>query len=479
MKRSIQKPPAAGAHLSLVSHLMGRVSCAVLRIEPWEELRRMAQENASQTADLNDGSMPLTGRAAVFVGLRYLLKKRLSYLAIAGVAVSVGTLIVVLSVMSGFENQLRSVIRGWLSDVNILPRTAKLSSFKNWREVRQTVLKVPHVKAAAPYIMGAGLIRFSNTEQMFHVYFRGVDPDLEPQVTDLGASFMRAGRVEDLNRTYSDANHAEYAPCFIGTVMARQTHYDLVPPGEGHVVLVTASAALERRLRKFAVAGIFETGRYDYDSAFVILPLDAASEFIASEGGVTGLNLKLDDYANAPQVVAELQKTLGSGYFIQTWEEQEGNFLEAVAMERFLIGLIISFVGILAGFCIFAILTMMVYEKRRDIGILKAVGYTRSAIAAVFLSDGGAIGFIGAAIGVAGGLLFCWKINEIADIVKKLTGWTPFPQNIYYFKKIPTDTSVAAPLIIAAAAIACSLLFSLLPAVKAARLDAAETLRFE
>jgi len=423
--------------------------------------------------------MPRLARSPLFVGLRYLLKKKLSYLAIVGVAVSVGTLIVVMSVMTGFEKHLRSVIRGWLSDINIQPYSAKLHAFKDWEATRDELLEIEHVAAVSPYIMGVGLARFSVTEHMSHVFFRGIDPKLEAEVSGLGDEFMKSGDLSALDGWYMDANDARIDGCLIGAVMASQTRYDEVSPGQGEIVLITATGDLRRRIRKFAVAGIYETGRYDYDSQYVLLPLEGAMKFVDSDGGVSGLSVRLDDYSNAPEVMANIKSKLGNGYIAKTWEEQEWTFLEAVAMERFLIVLILSIVGLLAGFCIFAILTMMVYEKRRDIGILKAIGYTRSSIALVFLSDGAAIGFLGAVIGLGVGLLFCWKINAVAGVIERLTGWTPFPQNVYYFKEIPADPGVWAPIITAGAAILCSLVFSVLPALKASRLDPVETLRFE
>lgn len=482
-----------------------------------------------------NGAMPLVSHSPLFLGLRYLFRKRLSYLAMIAVAVSVGTLIVVMSVMTGFEKQLRSVVRGYLSDMTIQPEAGTLHGLDEWRGVRKRILEMPHVDAAAPYIQAPGLVRVPRYDHMAHVMFRGMDPELEPEVTMFGSEFVQHGTLQDLNRTYIDENGAELNACLVGNEMAKQwsTYYQLyVRLGEeledprrseilkmmsevrkasrlsdarqkiqavvdelstthlglarlvaanadralrDEIVLITATEDLRRRLKKYVVAGVFQTGRYDYDSGVVLLSLQSAMDFVKSEGAVTGLNLKLDDFHNAPEVKRELS----AEYIARTWEDQQRNFLEAVEMERTLMGLILSFVGLLAGFCIFAILIMTVYEKRRDIGILKSVGYPPAYIAMVFLVDGGAVGLLGAVAGAAGGLLFAGNINPIAGFVENVTGWTPFPQDVYYFTEIPADTGLLMPVVISAGAILCSLAFSVLPAIKAARMDPVETLRFE
>ncbi|MFW6457515.1 MAG: FtsX-like permease family protein [Planctomycetota bacterium] len=480
-------------------------------------------------------SMPLVSHSPFFLGFRYLLRKKLSYLAMIAVAVSVGTLIIVMSVMSGFERELRSVVRGYLSDITIKPVSGGLHSFKNWEEERERVLDLEHVVAAAPQVKAPALLRVPRQDDMSQVIFRGMDPELESGVTDFGDDFVQNGSLDALNRTYIDDNEAELGACLVGSEMARQwsPHHqlylrlseELTGPEKDRVlelfnsvrevptlsesrqkmqeviaelsdirpdlarlvalnaeralrdeiVLVTATGHLRRRLRKFVVAGVFNTGRYDYDHGVVLLSLDSATRFIKSDGAVTALNVKLDDYDHAPDV----KKQLPAEFKAQTWEDQQRNFLEAVHMERTLMGLILSFVGLLAGFTIFAILIMTVYEKRRDIGILKSVGYTPQYIATIFLVDGGAVGLIGAILGATGGLLFAAHINSIADFIEEMTGWTPFPQDVYYFTEIPADTGLLMPVVIAAGALTCSLIFSVLPAIKAARMDAVDTLRFE
>jgi hypothetical protein len=169
----------------------------------------------------------------------------------------------------------------------------------------------------------------------------------------------------------------------------------------------------------------------------------------------------------------------GPAFQVKTWQDQNSVFLEAVGMERFLMALIVSLILVVAEFLIFTIVTTIVAERRRDIGILKAVGFTRTQICKVFLTVGMAVGTIGAALGVGGGLLFVANINGIREVLKKLLGFDPFPADVYYFSEIPTRTTPSVVILTAAGAILCALLFSLLPALRAARMDPVQTLQFE
>jgi len=591
----------------------------------------MPQNSSESLTEAQGRPMSPLGLAFSYVGLRYLARKRLSYLAMLGVGLSVGTLIVVMSVMSGFEQQLRKVVRGYHSDVTVRAMGSGLYglSEEDQKLVSRIAFETEGVRAVAPFIQGPGLMRFTDSKYVDQVFFRGIDPALEWDVSEFGREFLTnavtsadpqqsaATETPCLDRVYTDENGAQVPFCMIGSVMASHSPFEAIknlyfqlapevravaileglkstgPPsqmlreidraiailsapsaepdparnrrilealhglerayrdagqasgplqecisliedglpemekqrieerlrdirlakdaeearrilgemavaesarygGAANILLThsddllhyelalfTMSEGLQRRLGKFRVADTFQTRRYDYDANVVLIPLDAAEKLVDSKGGVSGVNIRLDDYGKAPEVVKMLRGKLGPLFLVQTWEEQERNFLEAVHMEIFLMAVILSVVGVLAGFCIFAILSMTVYEKRRDIGILKAVGFTPGAIAMVFLFDGGTIGVCGAAFGALVGRLFVAYINEVAAFVKGLTGWTPFPQDVYYFTEIPRNMAWSIPAVMAVAAVLCSLAFSVIPALKAARMDPVETLRFE
>jgi len=294
------------------------------------------QNNAAPPQPAN--AMPLLGGSVFFIGLRYLLAKKLSYLAMAGVMISVATLIVVMSVMTGFSEKLRKVIRGYLSDVTVESKTAKLYSMDNWQEVAKKVTAVEHVTHAAPFIEGYALMRFVGSGHMDHIVFRGIVPELEKEVTAINTYLIKGTRPEHLEMTLPDPDPesppgAQVQCCFVGNAMAEFAKLPF-PDYTAQIVLVTVTPDLRRpRIRKYLINGVFKTGRYDYDRSVVILSLENAMELVDSRGGVSGLSLRLDNYRNATEVIKTLQDKLGPDYILTTWEQKQQNFLEAVAME--------------------------------------------------------------------------------------------------------------------------------------------------
>ncbi len=415
----------------------------------------------------------------LFISLRYLRRKKITFFAVAGVAVGVMTLIVVLSVMNGFDKELRTKIRGTLAHIIVLKRG--VYGLDNYEEVINRIETFEHVVSCSPYIEGPALLNVRGAKEF--AYFKGIDPIAEAKVSDFENYIKSFGNEpKDLLIVHGEKR---IPSAFGGVELLRISTGDpetnpesFIKNGE-KIVLVTIKGWDKINVKPFIIVGKSKSGMYDVDKNYIYIPLKVAQELVGTKDSVTAISVKLDDYKNAPLVRDRLQKDLGLGYYVQTWEDARGTFLKAVALEKRVMAFILFFIIIVAGFNILAILTMIVYEKTKDIGILKALGATTNSIRVIFLLNGLLIGLFGSAIGTGLGLAFINRINWIERIVYNYSGWRPFPPEVYYFNEIPTVVDFKSITIIVSITIACSLLFSIYPSLKAARLDPIQTLRYE
>lgn len=391
------------------------------------------------------------------------------------------TLIVVLSVMNGFDQELRSRIRGTLAHIIVLK--GGMYGLEDYKHVIEKIKKFDHVVACAPYIEGPALIKLRNRKEF--VYFKGIDPQAESRVGDFQSYIIPFGnQPEDLLKTHGEKNTAS---TFGGSELLRigpgepeKDTRSFIQDGE-QVILVTLKEWDKISVKAFIIAGKFKSGMYDFDKNYVYIPLTVAQELAGAKekDAVTGISVKLDDYRHANQVRDELQAVLGIEYYVQTWEDARKTFLTAVMMERRVMAFILFFIIVVAGFNILAILTMIVLEKSKDIGILKALGATTQGIMSIFLLNGFLIGSTGACVGVAAGLSIVLRINWLENVLYNTTGWRPFPPEVYYFNQIPTIVDPISIVFTAVIAIVSSVIFSIYPALRAAQLDPVVTLRYE
>jgi lipoprotein-releasing system permease protein len=403
----------------------------------------------------------------LFVSLRYLAAKRkqtfislITLISIAGVAVGVMALIVVLAVMSGFEEDLKGKILGVTSDV-VVTATGPLS---NWPLVAAEARKVSGVEAVSPFVLTQALL--SSSGSATGVAVRGIEPALARKVISLGLN-MKEGRLDDLKR-----GPAKEPGIILGRVLARN-----VGAFVGDTVTLISPfgqmTPLGRvpRARQFRVVGVFESGMFDFDSALAYLSLQSAQSFLGLGDQVTGLELKVSDIYQADRIARSVQQRLGFPFFAQDWMSMNRTFFNALKLEKAVMFIILTLIVLVAAFNIVSTLIMIVMEKNKDIGILMAMGATRRSIMKIFVLDGLIIGVVGTLTGLVGGLGACALLSRY-QFVK-------LPPDIYHLSRLPVLVEPLDVALICTAAVVISLAATLYPAWQASHLDPAEAIRYE
>ena len=389
----------------------------------------------------------------LFVSIRYLASKRkerfisvISLLSILGVALGVAALIVVISVMSGFDNDFQQKIIGTNAHIVIdSPYGIKVDP-----EFRNTLMSVPHVAGASFFLSGQALVR--KDEQVTGVILRGIDPDGEMTVTKID-DYIKEG---DIRFRKGDV--------VIGIELARKLGVDI---GDG-LRLVTSSCVDGRN---FKVRGIFASGMYDYDSNLIYTSIADGQDLLALVGTASGIAIKVDDMSNVTKVKKSFQDMVSPPTVVRTWMDANKNFLTAIKLEKTVMFIILTLIVMVACFNIASALIMTVLEKTKDIGILKALGASRFDIMAVFALQGAMTGVMGTALGALTGIALCWILKTYKFIT--------LPSDIYYIDKLPIRMEAGDVAVIILSSLAISFLATLYPSYKAARLDPVEALRYE
>jgi lipoprotein-releasing system permease protein len=411
----------------------------------------------------------------LFIGLRYTRAKRrnhfisfISLTSMVGIALGVAALIVVLSVMNGFQHELRTRILGVASHIQISSGSDGLS---NWPGMVKFAQGSKQVTAAAPYIMAQGMLSFGQAVQGSII--RGILPTEEDRVADIGDK-MKAGKLSDLKS-------GEF-----GIVLGAELAQSLSVSLGDKVVLMAPQGqftptGVVPRLKQFKVVGIFQIGMYEYDASLALIHLDDAAKLYRMGDKVSGVRLKLTNLDDAPQISRDLARQLAGfgAYYVDDWTQQHANFFRAVQMEKRVMFVILTLIVAVAAFNIVSTLVMAVTDKRADIAILRTLGASPNSIMKIFIVQGAAIGFIGTLLGAVLGVLVALNISTIVPFIEHLFGVSFLSKEIYYISELPSQLQWADVTTITLVSLLLSLLATLYPSWKAASINPAEALRYE
>lgn len=409
----------------------------------------------------------------LFIGLRYTRAKRrnhfisfISLISMLGIALGVMALIVVLSVMNGFENELRGRILGMVSHVTVSSYDGRL---QNWQALNEQVRENTAVIGSAPYVEAEAML--SNRSSVSGAVIRGIDPELEPQVSKID-QHMTFGK-------FSDLKPGEYG-IILGTGLANSLD---VVPGDRITMITPQSTASPvgflPRLRRFKIIGLFEIGVYEYDRSSAIIHNQDASRLFRLGGAVSGLRLKLNDMDKAPVVRTELRETLSFDYWVSDWTLRHANYFKAVQTEKTVMFIILSLIVAVAAFNIVSTLVMVVTDKQSDIAILRTIGVSPLSIMWIFMVQGTLIGLIGTLFGLGSGVLLASYIDVIIPALEQFFQTQFLPTGVYPITDLPSDLHQSDVIKITVLSFFVSVIATLYPALRASKTRPAEALSYE
>ena len=406
-----------------------------------------------------------------FVGLRYLRAspKRgslslIAGIAIAGLALGVAVLIVVLSVMNGFEEVLRTRILSLTAHATISGLDGRIA---DWRVDLEKLERFPGVAGAAPYIEEQGMLMHG--EKSSGVLVRGILPDAERRVVDL-APHLIGGRVEDLA--------AGKYRVILGSALAEELGAKI---GDRVVLLVAEGdvtpAGVIPRMRAFQVTGILSIGMYEYDRRIAIVAMQDAAKVLRMGDAVTGIRLKLADMYAAPRVSRAAAVSIGGDVEVQDWTNEHANFFRSISITKRILFFILSLMVAVAAFNIVSTMVMVVKDKRRDIAILRTFGSSPRSILAIFVVQGSLIGLLGIGAGVLLGVLIAVNLQDLVHGLEAIVGFKFLDARVYFMSDLPARVRTTDVVRICGFAFVLACLSTIYPAARAARLLPAESLR--
>ncbi len=390
----------------------------------------------------------------------------ISGVSMLGIALGVAALIIVLSVMNGFQKEVRDRMLAVIAHVEV--NDAQGAALADWRATAQQARRVPGVIGAAPFVAAQSLI--ARGDEMRGAVVRGISPVDEATVTDMAAKL----RDSTLARLQPGAWRI-----VLGNELARSLRVR-----EGDSVTIVAPggqvtpAGVVPRLKAFTVAGTFESGHYEYDSSLALIHVDDAARLYRVDGP-TGVQLRLADAQAAREVGAQLAGVLGSGVVVRDWTRTNRNWFDAVQIEKRMMAIILTLIVAVAAFNLVSTLVMTVTDKRADIAILRTLGASPRSVMGIFVVQGATSGIIGTVSGVALGLLVAFNVDVIVPFIEGLLGLSFLPGSIYLISRMPSDPRLDDVLPIALVSLLLAFAATLYPSWRASRINPAEALRYE
>jgi lipoprotein-releasing system permease protein len=406
------------------------------------------------------------------VAIRYLRPRRqegfvsvIALFSFLGIFLGVATLIIVMSVMNGFRQELLTRILGLNGHLSVYGGVTGLTDYG---ALREAIAKVPGVRVVDPMIENQVMVTAGGFARGAVV--RGLTPE-DMRDRKIVADHIVAGSLDGFRGEDAVLLGARLAERMGLSVGDRIT---LISP-KGNI---TAFGTVPR-MRAYQIIGLFDIGMFEYDSGFIFMPMQAAQTYFRMPDSVTTLEIFIDDPDKAPQMARALQQMIGAAGRVHDWQRANSSFFNAIQVERNVMFLILTLIIVVAAFNIISSLIMLVKEKGRAIAILRTMGATRGAIMRIFFISGASVGVLGTLFGFAGGLAFAHNIETVRQWIQALTGTNLFAPEIYFLSQLPAKVDYLEVLAVTAMALTLSFLATIYPSWRAARIDPAEALRYE
>ena len=389
----------------------------------------------------------------------------ISVMSVASIALGVMALIVVLSVMNGFQKEVRDRMLSVIPHIEVLSYEGAMA---DWKTPATIVEQNPHVKGVAPFSSGQGLL--STGRNVRGVLLRGIDPQREPTVSDINKQ-MFTGSLSDLKvGEYNIVLGLDLAR-LLGVRVGDKVNV-IIPQGRA------TPAGIVPRMRAFTVTGIFSSGHYEYDSSMAVINMKDC-QTLMRHTGPDGLRIRVDDMNEAPAIAYELLTALKGDYAVTDWSRQNRTWFAAVQVEKRMMSIILFLIVLVGAFGLVSSMVMTVTEKQSDIAILRTLGASPGSIMTIFMGQGAIVGVVGVACGVALGLLIACNLDVIVPTIESLFGVQFLPKEVYFISSLPSDPRMSDIVPIASFSLILSLLATIYPSWRAARTKPAEALRYE